>query len=218
MSIATVQSAGRAGWESYIQGADSMSVAAPAAPQSSSAYTLNISEEGRLMAEKAGTGLDGQGKNTSGQTNGAFTDAALPLEAFSLPSWFGDYVPDALVVSPGVDHGFWNMVEGLTQDNSLSNEDRRQIKNYLHNDPNHQSRLAKDKFSRQFDAEISEYTNSLHTYYREALEENGVNSPADYYKKVVLDNENSEKIRQSMQGRLESSPRMLELMEILGEG
>jgi hypothetical protein len=193
-----------------------MPLAASASPQSSAAYTLSISDEGRAMAEKAGTDGYGRVKNVSDQKAGAVPDNELPLEAFSVPPWLGDYLPDALVVTPELDYGFWNMVGGLTQDNHLSSEDRLQIGSYLRNSPKHQAVLAKDEFTRQFKEEISEYTNSLRTYSREALEENGVTSPADYYKKVVLDQENSEKIHQSMRERIESSPRMIELMEILG--
>jgi len=169
------------------------------------------------MAEKAGAEPDGSAMNPVVQKEGGVPDNDLPFEALSSPHWFGSYLPDTLLVTPEIDYGFWNMAEGLRKDSSLSNEDRRQIiGSYLQNDPKHQAKLVKDEFLGQFKGEIAEYVNSLQTCYREALEENGVSSPAEYYEKVVLDKEYSEKIRRSLQDRVERNPRMLELMATLG--
>lgn len=213
MAIAGIQS----GQNMYITFAQesSMRPSESSSVRNTVSDTVQISEEAKELALK-NYAEKNQGKVATGQMDAVIPDKDLPLEALSFPSWFGDYYPDALAVTPSINYEYWEMAAELTKDNHMSNEDRSQLRNYLQNDPRHQDKLAKTEFIRQFKDEISEYTTSLRTYYREALQENGVNSHTDYYNKIVLNKENSEKVHQSMQKRIESDPRMHELMGILG--
>ena len=142
----------------------------------------------------------------------------LPVQAYALPSWYDKYIPDAMFLTGTLNYEYFDFVAELNKDNYLSDDDRNQIKKYLQNDPMHQEMLAKQKFRAKFRNELSEYYGLLSNYFREALKENGIDgtSQADYYEKVILDKDNSEKIHQSMQKRIENDPRVLELMGILG--
>ncbi|WP_031485521.1 hypothetical protein [Maridesulfovibrio frigidus] len=144
------------------------------------------------------------------------SDDQLPLEAFALPSWYESYLPEATNLTTELNHDYFELRNELTKDNILSDDERGQLKNYLDNDPFHQAQIEKREFRAEYQDEISEYGETLNTYFKEALEENGVNSHREYYENVLLDKENSDKIHQSMQSRIESNPRVLELMEILG--
>ncbi|HIJ91472.1 MAG: hypothetical protein OEV89_12450 [Desulfobulbaceae bacterium] len=214
MAISGIQS-GQEVYRTPFAQESSMRPSEPSIVRYTESDTVLISEEAKELAKKDYPEKN-QGKIATGQMDAAIQDKDLPLEALSLPSWYGNYVPNAMTVTHSISHEFWDMVGELTKDNSLSDEDRSQIKNYLQNDPIHQVNLAKDEFRRQFKNEISEYMDSIGKYFQESLKENGVNSNSDYYKKVVLDKDNSEKVHQSMQKRIESDPRLLELAEILG--
>ncbi len=140
----------------------------------------------------------------------------LPLEALALPSWYNSYLPEATMLNGGLNHGYHDLCKDLTKDNILTDDERGQLKSYLDNDPFHQDELRKREFRAKYQGELSEYGDTLNTYFQESLKENGVNSQRDYYGKVILDKGTSEKIHESMKSRLESNPRVLELMEILG--
>ncbi len=140
---------------------------------------------------------------------------SLPLEAFALPSWLNEYIPSSNVAG-GINRDFWNFVGTLTNDNALSGGDKAQIKEYLKNDPTHQEMLDKDKFTAQHNKKMTEYMASLQSYFKEALEQNGITSKQDYYEKVILDDSYTQKVRQSMMQKMDNDSNMQELMSILG--
>lgn len=139
----------------------------------------------------------------------------LPLEAFSLPSWLNEYIPSSSVVG-GINRDFWNFVGTMTNDNALSSGEKVQIKEYLKNDPTYQEMLDKEKFTTQHNKKMTEYMASLQSYFKEALEENGITSKQDYYEKVILDDSYTQKVRQSMMQKMDNDPNIQGLMSILG--
>ena len=139
----------------------------------------------------------------------------LPLEAFSLPSWLNEYIPPSSVVG-GINRDFWNFVGTLSNDNVLSDGEKTQIKEYLQNDPTHQEMLDKEKFTTQHNKKITDYMTSLQSYFKEALEENGITSKQDYYEKVILNDSYTQKVRQSMMQKMDNDPNIQGLMSILG--
>lgn len=175
--------------------------------------TVHISDEARAAVTEALS--QPTNRATIDQVN-PVSEGDLPVEACAMPSWYGDYV-NPVVVTVDIDYNYWNCVGKLEQDSSLSQEERReQIKNYLEDDPTHQKWLAKKEFTEKYQGEIQEYLGVIGKYFQESLKENEVNTPRDYYEKVVLDKNNSEKVRQSFITRVEADPRALELMGILG--
>ncbi|PNV83181.1 MAG: hypothetical protein C0627_06510 [Sulfurimonas sp.] len=139
----------------------------------------------------------------------------LPLEAFSLPSWLNEYIPSSSVVG-GINRDFWNFVGTMTNDNTLSGGEKAQIKEYLKNDPTHQEMLDKEKFTTQHNKKITDYMTSLQSYFKEALEENGITSKQDYYEKVILNDSYTQKVHQSMMQKMDNDSNIQELMSILG--
>lgn len=142
----------------------------------------------------------------------------VPLEALSLPSWLGSYHPDTLELSTALNEGYFDFLGKLDKMNISRDEERALIKNYLDNDPVHQEMQSKERYRARYSDELSEYSNRLNSYFTEALKENGVESGLDYYKKVVLDNESSEQIHETVRERLAEDPRMMELMELFNIG
>ncbi|TKI70938.1 hypothetical protein FCU45_00675 [Sulfurimonas crateris] len=151
---------------------------------------------------------------TSENTTSQSTDT-LPVEAYSLPSWFQDYIVPSNEIGE-INYDFWNFVGTLTNDNMLAGDEKSQIKEYLQKDSKHQQSLANDKFITEHKTEIESYGSLLENYFQEALQENGVISNQDYYNKVILDKESSEIIHQNMAKKIESDRRIQELMNILG--
>ena len=181
--------------------------------QTAESDTVYISDKAKELAQKDQAETN-QGNVVNDQSDSDIND--LPLEALALPSWYADYLPDALKLTPKINHDYWDLVADLTKDNYLSDDERTQLRNYLLNDPIHQERLAKTEFMSQYKDELSDYMELIENFRRESYEENGVFSITDYYEKAFLDEDNNEKIYQSFQERIENSPRALELMEILG--
>lgn len=146
-------------------------------------------------------------------------EGVLPVEAYALPSWYANYIPDESLLNTKINHEYWALAEELRKDdNYLSDEDKSILQNYLRNDPMHQEMLAKEKFRQKYKDELYEYNTLLNEYFQEALRENGVNedSQEDYYKMVILDKTRSEAIHQTMLNKMDNNPRFHELMEILG--
>lgn len=138
-----------------------------------------------------------------------------PLESYALPSWFGSYLPEKAVLTPGLNYDFWNFAGKLSKDNIVTEEERNQLRTYLLNDPFHKAELEKKAFRADFESELGEYFNFLNTSLQDILEENDIKSREDYYQKVILDKASSEKLHIEMDSRLKSNPRMLELMNML---
>jgi hypothetical protein len=134
-------------------------------------------------------------------------------EPLSQPSWFDKFVVPSSVQSKKVNHDFWNLIGGLISDNTLSSDEKAQIKEYLQNNPVHQS---DDKFASEKNSDLKNYITSLHNYFKEALKENGITSKQDYYDKVMLNKNTSEQVHQTMVSKIEKDSNMLKLMNILG--
>lgn len=113
----------------------------------------------------------------------------LPLNAYSLPNWMKDYV-EPFVVTDSIDHAFWNNIS------KMSNEKHRTLTTF-----------SQDQI---------DYHEALHNHFKDTLAENGIISSQDYYEKIVLDENNSEKIHQSMLLKIKNDPQILGLMETLG--
>ena len=157
----------------------------------------------------------------SGQTDSSdkADEGVLPVEAYALPSWYAEFIPEANMLSSQINTEYFSLAEQLRKDdNCLSDEDKNILRNYLRNDPIHQERLAKEEFRQKYGDELSEYSALLNEYFNEALRESGVRegSREDYYEMVILDKNKSEDIHQTMLEKVENDPRFQALMEILG--
>ena len=167
--------------------------------------TVSISDEAKALLQ-ADEAASSNSKNTNN----------FPLEAYALPNWFDGYIVSSSVQSGKLDHDFWNFIGGLTSDNTISSDEKAQIKEYLQNDPAHQQNLADDKFASEHKNDIKNYITSLDTYFKEALKENGVTSTQDYYNKVILNKDTSEQIHQMMVNKIKNDSNIQSLMDILG--
>lgn len=182
------------------------------------ADTVHISDEARAMAEKVRDGALGQTTNevTTDWMN-PVSESDLPVEACAMPSWYADYYPESVMANVEIDRDFWEFAGKLEQDKSLSQEERRErIGNYLDNDTKHQKWLAKEEFLANHREEIHEYIGALDKYFQASLKENGIKSPREYYEKVILNENGSEQVHQSFLKRIESDPRVFQLMDALG--
>lgn len=94
MSISAVQSAEVANWEPFAQ-KTSMPVAEPTSNQSSGAYNVNISDEGRAMAGKAEIEYGGQ-ENEFPPPGSSVNDS--DEELMYLPEAYHDLLPDTVIV------------------------------------------------------------------------------------------------------------------------
>ncbi len=159
--------------------------------------TVTISEEAKRLSMQA-------------------DEKTLPLEANALPSWFDKYIVPSSVQSSKVDHDFWNFIGGLTSDNTISADEKAQIKERLQKDSAHRQMLANDKFASEHKTDIKNYTTSLNNYFSEALKENGITSKQDYYHKVILNKDTSEQVHQAMASKIKNDSGMLKLMDVLG--
>lgn len=140
----------------------------------------------------------------------------LPLQANALPSWFNKYIPSSSMQSTKVDHDFWNFIGGLTSDNSISSDEKIRIKEYLQRNHAYQQRSADDKFASEHNNDIKDYMSALSDYFKDSLQENGITSKQDYYNKVILNEDISEQVHQTMTKKIENDSDILELMSTLG--
>ncbi len=138
-----------------------------------------------------------------------------PIESYALPSWFGAYLPEKAILSSELNHNFWEFARKLSKDNIVADEEKNQLREYLSNDPFHKAELEKRTFRNEFEKEIGVYSNFLLSTFQNILKENDINSREDYYQSVILDKENSEKLRMEMDSRLKSNSQILELMDLL---
>lgn len=140
----------------------------------------------------------------------------LSPEANALPKWFDKYVPSSSVESNKVGNNILNFLGGLTSDSTISSDEKAQIKQHLQNDPTLQWMLVDAKFASEHKSDIKNYLSSLTGYFKAALKENGVTSKQDYYNKVILNKDTSEKVNQTMTKKIENDSGMLKLMNTLG--
>ena len=162
----------------------------------------------RARAEEA------QAASPSGHA--ATTGDELPLEAFALPSWYVDYIPEQCVLSLEIDRAYCALAEKLSADGGLDDEDRQRLRTYLDNDPHHKQELRNEAFRQQYRAEIEEYTSLLDTYFHEALDVQGIATQRQYYEDLLLNAPTSEAVHQTVHTRLTQNPRARELMAVLG--
>ena len=144
------------------------------------------------------------------------TDDDLPVEAFALPSWYGDYIPKQWVISPEIDRAYWALAKKLSADGGLDDEDRQRLRTYLDNDPHHRQELSNEAFRRQYRVEIEEYTSLLDNCFHEALDAQGITTQRQYYEDLLLNDSTSEAVHQTVHARLTQNPRARELMAVLG--
>jgi hypothetical protein len=129
-------------------------------------------------------------------------ESSLPLNAYSLPSWMKDYV-EPFIITDSIDHSFWN---------NISNMSKEKIKKYIDNDQNHEKHSSLTTLSQ----DKADYHEALHNHFKNTLAENGIVSSQDYYEKVILDNNSSEKLHQSMLLKIKNDPHILKLMQTFG--
>lgn len=109
----------------------------------------------------------------------------LPLEALSLPPWYGDLMTDYNIIEAG------SIGKKYTSTNQYRYE------------------CLSSKAKRN----VSEYENNLHTIFQSKLNDFGIKNNEDYYEAVILNKEKSEAIHQAVRAELKNDPRMVELMD-----
>ena len=147
-----------------------------------------------------------------------FSETDLPLQAYTLPSWYNDYLVDAMVVIPKIYKDLFDFDAQFAKESDMSDNDPDQIDGFIQNDAIDQDFAAKQEFRNTYKDELEEYYGLLENYFQESLTENGVhsNSQAEYYDMAINNKRYSNVIHQSMQKRIENDPRLLELMELFG--
>lgn len=139
----------------------------------------------------------------------------LPVEAFSLPGWYADLIPEQCMLTPGVNHAFWAKAEAFAADGTISSRERAVLKSMQENDAARRTELENAAWRDEHRRELSEYLGLLHEYFVESLRENDIESPEDYYESVVLNRAGSGQVGQGFMERLTADPRALALMEEL---
>lgn len=146
----------------------------------------------------------------------ATLEGVLPMEAYALPSWYADYLPEEAILPPSVDHEYFAQAEDLSRDGNLDNGDRARLRSYLDNSPEHQKMLEHDRFKHQYQNELSEYNKILKGYLDEALAKREISGTRQYYESMILNKTTSEEVRQEVREKLMNNPRSMELMGMLG--
>lgn len=84
-------------------------------------------------------------------------------------------------------------------------------------DPAFEDKLRRaSAFGDKYNSELTEHHDILRGYLGDGLKSMGIESTRDYYEKIILDPEGSNKLRQYVEGKLEKNTRFHELMDILG--
>ncbi len=143
-------------------------------------------------------------------------EEVLPVEAYSLPDWYADLIPEQCVLTPCINRAYWNQVEAFGADGTISREEQAVLASMRENDTARQTELDNEAWRWEHQEELSEYFGLLNGYLREALAENNIQGAAAYYENVVLNPAGSEQVRQDFMDRFNADPRALELMETLG--
>ena len=112
-------------------------------------------------------------------------DQNLPLEAFSLPGWYVDMSSDLVELDSQV--GIKYSESNRARYDALSSSDKR---------------------------DLAEYQDTLHKYFQEGLWQQGIESPSDYYKNIVQNQEASEELHQVVRQSIASDSRAMELMDL----
>ena len=141
--------------------------------------------------------------------------AILPVEAYSLPDWYADLIPEQCMLTPSINYAYWNQVEVFAADGTISSQEQAVLKSMRENDTARQTELENAAWRDGHRQELSEYFSILHEYFVEALRENDIQGPEDYYENMVLNQAGSEQVGRSFMERLTADPRALELMEEL---
>lgn len=150
--------------------------------------TVEISDQARELAQQ--TQAERAKENIAiGQTNGDAAGKVLPVEAYSIPGWMGDFSPRHSQADIHVGQSYVGSNAELYD--SLSPAEKE---------------------------DLSEYMHTLHTFYMEEKGDRGINTTEDYYNAIVLNQQPglSEELHQAVRQRLAESPRMMELMQEFG--
>jgi hypothetical protein len=165
---------------------------------------VQISERAKQLSQSSPV-------TTTDASSANFDKNNPPLEAFALPSWFGQYLPDATNLNLELAEEWITFSAKAHEDNYLSNEEQNQMNEYR------QPFLKKEQFRHDFNSELLEYSKIINSALTEAMEGNDLTESFDYYTKVILDNVvSNEQIHQDFRANLANSPRAIELMKILG--
>lgn len=150
----------------------------PTGVQNAQSDTVKISGKAKAFVQKA------QGHSTISEQ-----DKILPVEAYSLPGWMGDFIPQHVMVDTKLGQPYLESNSYLRD--SLSSAERD---------------------------DLSEYMQNLRTFYMDESERRGMEGVEDYYNSIVLNQKPglSEELRQAVQQRLNEDPRMMELARHFG--
>lgn len=155
----------------------------PIAPDS-----VEISDKAKELAQQA-QAERAQGQIATGQPDGATADKVLPLEAYSIPGWMGDFTPQHSAVDVKIGQTYAGSNAELYDSLSPNEKD-----------------------------DLSEYMHTLHTFYMEEKGSRGINTNEEYYNAIVLNQQPglSEEIHQAVRQRLAADSRAMELMQHFG--
>jgi len=147
--------------------------------------TVQISGTARELALQKQEAMRARHMTTRSQPAAAATDKVLPMEAYSIPGWMGDF---------GLKYNLADTTIGMRYVDSNA--------------------YKYDQLSSHEKAEVNEYSSTLAKFYREEEKSRGIETREDYYNAIILDQRPglSEEMRQAIQQRLAENPRMLELM------
>lgn len=144
--------------------------------------TVHISKEAKAYFQKSQTEKESGAKEIV-----SVSDEVLPVEAYALPTWFSDWIPD------------------------IAKIDGSSLKSVEQSTRRYQSLGAKKQ------NDIGEYTMTLFKYLREELDDRDIKGGAEYYKAIHLDKRLSEEIHQAVKNRIAEDSRAMDLMQSLEE-
>lgn len=201
MSISTVQT-GQSTYNPYAaaQRNSKQSESSPTA-RTATSDTVQISWEAKQLS---------QNPPITETPSATFDENNPPLEAFALPSWLGQYHPEATNLNMEQEDEYFAFQRKAFEDNYISDKERSKLREYT------QPYFEKERFRKEFKEELIEYSTIMDSALTDAMEKNGITGDFDYYKKVTLDQTvSSEKVHQDFRKNLINSPRVTELMELL---
>ena len=86
-----------------------------------------------------------------------FAETELPLQAYALPSWYNEYLVDAMVVIPKINKDLFDFEAVFSKENDMPDNDLDQIDRFIQNDAIDQDTLAKQEFRNTYKDELEEY-------------------------------------------------------------
>lgn len=148
------------------------------------ADTVVISQKARELSKTQAWGNIRE-KNATGPSDAAVSDKTLPLEAYSMPGWMGDFIPKHVILDTKIGQSYLDSNSAL-----------------------------RDRLSSREKADLAEYMETLMATYKEESERRGIETAEDYYHEVVLKGSPglSEDIHQAVETRLVSDSRTMALM------